>query len=384
MAKKTKEPKEKKAEEVKRTHSELSPSNAERWWNCPGSVALCRTVARRPQSEDAAEGEAAHDVLERCLKQYLVDRTFLNPFDMVGMEIVVGEFTFEVTDEMAEAVSITIDVVKRELHKGGFLVVEQKVSVCPEVGGRLDIAIVRPYDTVVMIDFKYGRGVLVSAVENKQMLLYCLGLLKEFECPTAILGIVQPRIQSTQDPWSFWEVPAGYLESFEAEMKYRIEMTKDPAAPCVPGDYQCKWCDAKAVCPALRKDLGTALAPVVKGNEVIFPDVKALSLDQLVKILDYAERIEKWLKAVQAHAEGIAMDGGEVPGYALEKKRANRKWKDEEEVAKRFAELGDQLVKAKLISPAALEKLVPERKKEIESLTERPDNGLTLKKVGKK
>ena len=109
-----------------------------------------------------------------------------------------------------------------------------------------------------------------------------------------------------------------------------------------------------------------------------------MSIDQIVKILDYTERIEKWLKAVNAHAEGIVMDGGEIPGYGLEKKRSNRKWKDEEEVAKRFAELGDKLVVTKLVSPAQLEKIVPEKKKEIESLTERPDTGLTLKKVGAK
>lgn len=241
MAKKPKEPKEKKTSSEERTHSELSPSSADRWWNCPGSVALCRTVPRRAQSADAAEGQAAHEVLERCLKQYLIDQRFLNPFDMVGMEIKAGDFTFEITDEMAEAVSITIDVVNGELQKGGFLVIEEKVFFTEGQGGRLDIAIVQPFVNVTMIDFKYGKGVLVSAEENKQMLLYCIGLLKKYDCPNARLGIIQPRIHSERDPWSFWDVPAGYLEAFEQEMKYRIEMTKDPGAPCVPGDKQCKF-----------------------------------------------------------------------------------------------------------------------------------------------
>lgn len=374
-----KEKKKKQTEVVVKTHMELSPSHAERWWNCPGSVALCRTVPKAPQSENAAEGTAAHEVLERCLKQYLVDQTFLNPFDMVGLEVM----GFEVTDEMGEAIALVIDVVKAELHKGGELLIETKVDVVPGVvGGTLDIAIVRPFEEIIVIDFKYGRGVIVAAMDNKQMLIYLLGLAMKYGCPKAKLGIIQPRVQ-TGEHVSFWDVPEGYLETFEPEMLRHVEMTRDPAAICIPGSH-CRWCDAKAVCPALRKDLGAALAPV-QNKEIVFPDVKALTMDNIVKVLDYKERIEKWLDAVCAHGFEIAFNGGEVPGYELAPKRANRKWKDEKEVLQKFADLGEALVKVKVVSPAQLEKLVPaERKAEIEGLTEKPDNGFTLKKVGKK
>lgn len=372
MAKKAKE---KPAEVVQKTHMELSPSHAERWWNCPGSVALCRTVPKAPQSENAAEGTAAHEVLERCLKQYLVDQTFLNPFDMVGLEIL----GFEVTDEMAEAISLVIDVVKAELHKGGELLVETKIDIITgTVGGTLDIAIIRPFEEIIVIDFKYGRGVIVSAMDNKQMLLYLLGLAIQYGCPKAKLGIIQPRVQSGE-PVSFWDVPEDYLEAFQPELMRHIEMTKDPAALQIAGSW-CRWCDAKAVCPALRKDLGTALAPV-QNHTLVFPDVKALTMENIVKVLDYKERIEKWLDAVCAHAFEIAFNGGEVPGYELAKKRANRQWKDEKEVLTKFADLGDAIVTVKVKSPAQLEKIVPkDRFEEIEALTEKPDNGLTLKK----
>lgn len=367
--------KDKKKEVVVKTHMELSPSHAERWWNCPGSVALCRTVPKAPQSENAAEGTAAHEVLERCLIQYTVDQNFLNPFDMVGLEVL----GFEVTDEMAEAISLVIDVVKAELHKGGELLVETKVEVIPNVvGGTLDIAIIRPFEEILVIDFKYGRGVIVSAMDNKQMLIYLLGLAMKYGCPKAKLGIIQPRVQ-TGEPVSFWDMPEGYMEAFEPELMRHIAMTREAEAMLIPGSH-CRWCDAKAVCPALRKDLGSALAPVAN-NQLVFPDAKALTMDNIVKVLDYKERIEKWLDAVCAHAFEIAFNGGEVPGYELAKKRANRQWKDEKEVLQKFADLGEALVKVKVVSPAQLEKLVPDRKGEIETLTEKPDNGLTLKRV---
>ena len=121
----------------------------------------------------------------------------------------------------------------------------------------------------------------------------------------------------------------------------------------------------------------------VTNKELVFPDVKTLTIENIVKVLDYKERIEKWMDAVCAHAFEIALSGGDVPGYTLAPKRANRQWKDEKEVLQKFADLGETLYKVKVVSPAALEKLVPFRKEEIDGLTERPNNGQTLKKVGK-
>lgn len=376
MSKKTKPSTDQHGQRAEKTHMELSPSHAERWWNCPGSVALCRTVPKAPQSENAAEGSAAHEVLERCLNQWAIDKTFLNPYDMVGLEIL----GFEVDDEMAEAVAYTLDIVRMELHKGGELLVEVKVTVTDDTGGTLDIAIIRPFEEIVVIDFKYGKGVIVVAMDNKQMLLYLLGLAKQYGCPKARLGIVQPRVHSG-DQVSFWDVPEGYLETFTRELTRHIAMTKEKEALLLAGTH-CRWCDAKAVCPALRKDLGTAMMPVA-GSQVIFPDAKSLTLENIVKVLDYKERIEKWLDAVCAHAFEIALSGGDVPGYTLAPKRANRVWKDEKEVLQKFADLGDSILKVKVVSPAQLEKLAPDRKEEIGSLTEKPDNGQTLKKVGK-
>jgi hypothetical protein len=360
-------------------HMELSPSHAERWWNCPGSVALCRTVPKAPQSENAAEGTAAHEVLERCLKQYFIDKTFLNPYDMVGLEVL----GFEVDDEMADAVSFALDIVKMELHVGGELLVETNIEIVPgKVGGTLDIAIIRPFQEIVVYDFKYGRGVIVQVMDNKQMILYLLGLARKYGCPKAKIGIIQPRVQ-TGDQVSTWEVPEGYLEAFENELKRHIDMTQEKEALLISGTH-CRWCAAKAVCPALRKDLGTAMMPVTN-KDLVFPDAKTLTMDNIVRVLDYKERIEKWLDAVCAHAFEIAASGGDVPGYTLAPKRANRRWKDEKEVMQKFADIGEKLLKIKVISPAQLEKMVPkERQEEIESLTEKPDNGQTLKKVTSK
>lgn len=356
-------------------HSELSPSNTERWWNCPGSVGLCKGLPQR-ESEYAREGTCAHEVLDRCLKSFGTDNE-ISPYDMVGMEIE----EYEVTEEMAEAIQVAIDFIRAELQQGGRLFTDRKVTVVDgKIMGTLDIAIWKDFEDLKVIDYKHGKGVLVRADDNKQLLTYLIGAAKEFEYETAELIIIQPRVM-TEDKISRWVVPEGYLPTFESELLRHIELTEEKEALLNPGDH-CKFCKAKATCPALRGELKTALAPITN-KEIIFPDVKILPLDVVAKILDYRDRIEDWMDAVAMHALSILESGNAVPGYELAKKRANRRWKDEAEVLKHFADLGEAMYKVKPLSPAQLEKLVgKERKTEIDELTEVPDTGLTIKKSG--
>lgn len=354
---------------IRKTHTDLSPSNAERWLNCPGSVELCKTVPKPPQSEYAAEGEAAHAVLEQCLKDPAI-----NPFDLVGN--IEGEF--EITEEMAEAVSYALDVIRTELQKGnGDLLIEKKIEIFPGISGTLDAAIILPYKQVTVFDFKYGKGILVQAVDNPQLLLYALPLSKEYEVESVKLVIVQPRAENQV---SSWEANCDYLETFAKEVERKIALTQEKDALVCPGTW-CKWCQAKIVCPELRSDISKNL-PAIVGKELIFPDVKGLSPETVKKVLDYKEIIEKWMDAVVAYAQEYVEAGGAIEGYGLEKKRANRKWIDEEAALKEFADLGEAAFKVKILSPAGMEKIAG--KERVAKLTEVPDNGMTLKKIGEK
>jgi hypothetical protein len=351
-----------------KTHTALSPSNAERWMKCPGSVALCATLPKPEQSKYASEGEAAHTLLERCLRNRKI-----MPFDMVGG--MIGDF--EVTEEMAEAVTVARDAILSEAQKGGELLIEQRVDIAPGISGTLDAAVVRPYDTIVVVDFKYGKGVVVSAVENPQLLLYALPLATQAEAPSIKLMVVQPR---SEGQISTWDCDYDYLSAFSDEVIRKIALTKEKNALVCAGSW-CKWCWAKPICPVLRQDISAAL-PAIPGKELIFPDVKGLSVDAIKKILDYKELIETWLDACAAYAQEVVEAGGNIPGYELAKKRANRRWIDEEGALKAFADLGDAVYKVKILSPAQMEKIAG--KDRVAPLTEVPDNGMTLKKITEK
>lgn len=354
---------------AQKTHTEISPSNAERWMNCPGSVALCRKMPKPPQSAHAADGEAAHKLLEMCLK----DKKVL-PFDQIGNFI--GEI--EITEEMAEAVTFARDTILMELQKGGQLLSEQKVDIIEGMSGTLDAAIIRPYEKLTVYDFKYGKGVVVSAVDNPQMLLYALPLSKQHEVESVELVIIQPR---TEGQISKWEASCDYLDTFAQEVERKISLTKEKDALVAAGSW-CKWCWAKAICPTLRQDISDRL-PAIPGKELILPDVKGLPIVTVAKILEYKDRIEAWMDAVFAYAQEYVEAGGVIPGWDLGKKRANRKWINEAKAIIAFADLGDKAFsEPKLLSPAQMEKVAG--KDRVAPLTETPDNGTTLKRIGEK
>lgn len=354
---------------AQKTHTDLSPSNAERWMNCPGSVALCASMPKPEQSAYAGEGQAAHDLLERCLKNQQ-----LLPYDQVGEIIHLDSGDYEVTEEMAEAVSYAREQILSELQKGGTLLIETRLEIAPGIYGTLDAAIVRPFDTIIVFDFKYGKGIIVSAVDNPQLLLYALPLAVQTEVKDVKIVILQPR---TEDQISSWTCDYDYLSTFSDEVNRKIALTKEPNALVCAGPW-CKWCWAKPICPVLRQDISKNL-PAIPGKEILFPDVKGLAVPVLKKILDYKDLIENWLAACAAYAQEIAEAGGDIPGYELAKKRANRKWINEEEAIKAFQDLGEQAYKVKILSPAAMEKIAG--KERVAKLTEVPDNGMTLKKI---
>ena len=344
-----------------KSHTDLSPSNAERWMNCPGSVALCLTCPKPPQSEYAAEGEQAHALLERALRTPTI-----NPFDFVGDD--------GVTEEMAESVQFARETIFAELQKGGDLLTEQRVEVFPGISGTLDAAVIREFDSITVFDFKYGKGQIVRATDNAQMLLYLLGVMRNHDARSLRLVIIQPR---TENQVSTWDVPEGYMDTFRDEVERRIALTKEPKALVAAGSW-CKWCWAKVVCPALRQDISAQL-PAVQGREIIFPDVKGLSAEHVQKVLDIRDRLDDWLDAVFAYAQEYVEAGGNIPGWELAKKRCNRKWADEEAALAAFADLGDKAFKVAILSPAQMEKVAG--KERVAALTIVPEGGTTLKKI---
>jgi hypothetical protein len=268
-------------------HAKLSPSGAKRWMTCAGSLAMEAGIEDKG-SEFADEGTAAHFLASECLEGEHDAKFFLGQSIYVGLTETawcdpgpgIDGRIFTAGADMCREVQKYIDAV-REAAQGGELHVEQRLpifgGVIPDQFGTSDVVIVFPKKLKIR-DLKYGRGVQVSAEENEQGMLYALGALDEFDLLGDIeeveITIDQPRLNHVDS----WVCSVEHLRAFEqraiAAGKLALAIaegaTPNVGAYLAPGPDQCRWCKAKATCPALRDQV---LATVAGDFEVLTDDL---------------------------------------------------------------------------------------------------------------
>lgn len=391
---------------AQRAHARLAPSAAHRWIECPGSVRMEDGLAEQ-SSPYAAEGTAAHELCAHCLRHDLepadfegsvIDISADGPGAMFGNRLIHDGITRHlVTDEMVDAVSVYLDVVRSlfgkardRLNPNVIVDVEQRLDMThlhPEIFGTGD-AVVYQKTTgwLHVIDFKYGKGVVVAPDHNPQVMLYGAGAARRYgglPINGITLQIVQPRAAGS--PIKDWQTDVLTLLEFEDEIREAAARTALADAPLHAGDH-CRFCKAAPTCPALRElSMTAALVDFNEDLVIRVPDVKDLSLEEVGLVLSAAEMIGNWVKAVQAYAHAEATNGRMPPGFKLVPKRAIRRWKDEDELFDRllldFPDLGkdDLYAEPKLKSPAQLEKLVGRKNFEtLDNLVVKESSGTNL------
>jgi hypothetical protein len=355
-------------------HSLWSASGFERKILCPGSHVIASDV-RDQTTYYAAEGTAAHQVLSWALQYKTPAAGF------IGRYIDVEDQTIEVTAEMAEAVQVCLDYVTDVSGDMGVVLTEQRVNYSRSLGvpvsdawGTADVIILLG-DEIIVIDYKHGRGVEVEAHQNPQMSLYALGAIEGFseyaDFERVRMVISQPRARRAPSEWD--TTPEALIAWADSVARAAIE---DCAAAAVgrvedylrPGEKQCKFCRAKATCPALRD----AVADTALGFTPASPEEFAVAgvsaadehspEDWLAAALSRVDLIEDWCKAIRTESERRLLAGMPVPGWKLVPgKRGARQWSSpqaaEELLRKTFRLTIEQAYDLKLISPTSAEKL---------------------------
>jgi hypothetical protein len=324
-------------------HARLSASAAHRWIPCPGSVNLSAPIPDR-SSPDAADGTRAHDLAAAML---LAHRGKVN--------------TAEYSEEMVGHVVTYVDYCQSQTQPGDLTMVE--VDLTPglkqldqDCGGTTDFARYRPKTQhLLVVDFKYGAGVFVPVENNPQLMLYALGALLGSDSPvkTITIAVVQPRAEGAEGAIREWTVPAHVIVDFAADVKEAAAKTREVPTELNPGEKQCRFCKARAVCPALEKQQHALIA-------ADFTAVETYDPAKLADALRLIPMVEARIKALRDFAYAELAVGRPVPGYKLVAKRATRKWADESKAEAMIApHLGPDAYEPKsLKSPAAIEKLV--------------------------
>ena len=383
-------------------HADLSPSGAERWANCPGSVVL-ELGKPNDGNEHSKWGTAAHDVAERCLTSDYEAAKFR------GVRIDVGPHeTVECDAEMVECVQTYVDYVRQAAGPDGELHVEQRVEMdhlVPGCFGTSDAVILRP-DEIHVIDLKGGRGVKVYAMDtfndrpriNKQLGLYALGALEKFgvvyDFQRVRITIVQPRLNWVSE----YDMPVADLLAFGEEMRAAAQrpaaLLADPklftTADLNPGDKQCKFCKAKPCQAQDRMIEEITGADFEDVSQTALPPVEPAAADgiTLSQKMAKVDLIEGWCKAVRGAVEAELLAGREVAGWKLvQGRKGARAWGDAADAEAQMKAMRlktEEMYDLKLITPPAAEKLVkaevigPRQWKKLEVLITQAEGGKSV------
>ena len=330
-------------------HSKLSPSSAKRWMNCPGSIRLTEELnPPRTTNKYADEGTAAHEVHELCLTNGL------DASDYLGKSFTINGTKYTVTQEMANAVQVSLDYV-RVVKETDTLDNVECVEIIEEFcslktlgvkgldGGTTDYALYfidsheNDVRSIHVHDYKHGQGVLVSPINNPQAMQYALGIILKImlerpdckllaETPV-IISIAQPRVRGTDEWVKTWETTAGDLLTWsEQELIPAAEETSESDARLVPGNEQCKFCPVSGNCPALYEK--TQELAVADFKEINLPEPAGLTHEQKLAVAEHADAIRGFLIAVEKQIK-LEMDGGAIEykdALKLVRKKTHRKF----------------------------------------------------------
>ena len=335
----------------KRAHALLSASSSARWLKCPPS-AMAATMYPSTDTEFTREGTLAHEVAEA------VARGGRLPENAAGSGLAEG-----ITQEMIQCAEAYRDYILELItDDNAVILLEQRLDFSPWVPdgfGTGDCIIIQG-NRLDVVDYKFGKGVEVSAVGNSQMRLYGLGALNDFgdiyDIHEVAEHIFQPRLNNI----SVETLPVSELLAWG-------EGVKPPAAQAArgQGDFcageHCRFCPHAGSCPALA----AACTKVVNANGGTAA-VPTLEPWMVADILKAEPTISGWLKAVKDRALATLLNGEQIPGYKVVEGRGSREWSNPDEVEYLLYgadyDKEQYMTEPQLLSPAALEKSIGKKK----------------------
>ena len=299
-------------------HALLSPSAAHRWMNCTAAPLLEKDVEDKG-STFAEEGTLAHAYCAKKLKEFLglaVDEEKAE-IAQLNEQYHSGEMD-EYTDTYKTIVLEKFNAARAKT-KDAQLLVEVKLDFShyvPDAFGTSD-AIIIADGVMEVIDFKYGKGVKVSAVENPQMMIYALGAWDlfnfEYDIRKVRMTIVQPRI----DNLSEFELDAADLINWAVDELQPKANEAYTGGKQKPGNW-CQFCKVKANCKALS----SMCIEAQQAN----PDPRKISKEVMEKtILPFLSTFKTWLTGVEEYSLEQALSGVQYQGFKIVEGRSIRK-----------------------------------------------------------
>ena len=326
-----------------RAHAVLSASSSSRWLKCPPS-AVAATMYPSTATEYTREGTLAHEVAETIARG--------KPIDPYG----------EITAEMIQCAEAYRDYIQELItDENAVVLLEQRLDFSPWVPdgfGTADCIIIQGHRLDV-VDYKFGKGVAVSAENNSQMRLYGLGALNEFgdiyDIQEVGMHIFQPRLNNISPE----VLTDGELLSWGGAVKPIAEKAAKGQGDYCSGEH-CRFCPHAGQCPTLSADCMKVVN--LGGGKAAVPTMAPWMISDILK---QESMISGWLKAVKERALSQMLSGGEIPGYKVVEGRGSREWANDLDIQDTLINAGyglREITKTELLSPYQMEKAIGKKR----------------------
>ena len=337
-------------------HALLSASSAHRWLHCTGSPLLEKEFPDTT-SVYAQEGTLAHELCELKLKKY----TTVMPkgtYTRAHNKIMKSELWQNEMEGTSEAYLEYVKGIMLACEIAPAVLIEKRVDFSryvPEGFGTADCLILAG-DTLHVIDYKHGKGVVVDADHNPQMMLYALGAMSElsllYRFKFVHMTIVQPRVNNISE----FTMTADELDEWgESVVKPRAEAAISGNGTFEAGDW-CRFCRAKQQCKT-RYESNDSLYPELSAQH----DPRLITLEELGEYLKRGKDMAAWLEDMREYALSESLAGADVPGWKAVEGRGSRVFTDTDEAVDTLVKNGideSVLYERRVLTLAQMEKAV--------------------------
>ncbi|WP_313568151.1 DUF2800 domain-containing protein [Acetoanaerobium noterae] len=350
-------------------HAILSASSSHRWLHCLPSARL-ELEFESTSGTAAEEGSAAHALSEHKLKKALHIRSKrpISDYDSDEME--------ECTDAYVDFVMEQVELARKSCNDPIVLIEQRLDFSCyvPDGFGTGDCLIISD-DRLHIVDFKYGMGVLVDAVDNPQMKLYALGALEIYDSLYDINEVSMTIFQPRRENVSTWTVSVNELKCWaEEELRPKAVKAYNGEGEYIPGEW-CTFCKAAVRCRARAEEK-------LKLAQTEFKMPPLLTDNEIEEILFILPDLTKWANEITSYATDAAVNHGkEWNGFKVVEGRSVRKYKDEDAIAEKAVASGfKDIYRKSLIPMTEMQKLMGKTKFEeiLGSLIYKPPGKPTL------
>jgi len=398
-------------------HSLIGASGAKRWLTCPASVPETQKLIdagwEGSTSPAAERGTAVHEIGEMCVLQGRDPQSFAGEYVndiLVDQDMVAG----------AEAYVAEVEAL-RAAHPEMEVKIEEELDLSFDIGegafGTADIALVEPFSTGYLRDYKNGRTLVEASipaeslihdqdilggrtsVANPQLAYYGLGLASRYSLDSIDAGIIQPNAPHDEGLVRSYFIDEQELITWAMVFQAGVARTKAKRPIFHPTEDNCHFCPVKGNCPGRNRkreaDLQGMFQPIGEEKSASIsvrkkmptktPSAKELTPRQLAQIVTEGPKMITYIQDLISYAEEFAIKMGrvnEMPGMKVIKgRKGSRQWVSPSDAIARMKRLGmseDQIFGKKILSPTQVQKTSPDRYCDLEDIITQPDGKLKL------